>query len=62
MHITIILQKWGGLVVKELIFILGVQRSIFIKNMGCVVNMCKLTKCFLSNLLGTLKRLPNNLN
>jgi uncharacterized UPF0160 family protein len=28
-------NKWGGLVVKELISILGVQGSIFTHGMGC---------------------------
>jgi hypothetical protein len=55
MHIFIISQKWGGLVVKELISIFGVQSSILINDMGCVVNGCNLTECFLPSLIGTFK-------
>jgi hypothetical protein len=55
MHITIISQKWDGSVVKELISILGVQISIIINDMDCVVNGWKLTECLLPSLLGTLK-------
>jgi hypothetical protein len=35
---------WGGLVVKEMISILGVQRLILTSDMGCVVNARMLTE------------------
>jgi hypothetical protein len=35
MHIIILSQNWGGLVVKELISILGAQGSIFTNDIGC---------------------------
>jgi hypothetical protein len=35
---------WGGLVVKETISILGVERLILTNDMGCVVNVRMLTE------------------
>jgi hypothetical protein len=41
--------KWGGLIAKELIFILGVQRSNLISDIVVVNNGTMLTICTLHN-------------
>jgi hypothetical protein len=35
MHVTSFAQYVGGLLLKELIFIFGVQESILMRDMGC---------------------------
>jgi hypothetical protein len=45
-------NKWGGLVVKELMSILGVQKSILINAMGCgqCWNVDKIFPTYIANI------------